>query len=150
MSGIANYLALTVKAKTGLGTDVIAWGAVAFVGSVASLIFIIVTGYIVLADAYSPLTAALVLAAAFLLVAILAAVLCVSAQRRVSEQSRVALAARTSALWFEPKMLGVAMDTVRAIGLKRIVPIAAVGILAGGLAREWMTANKAREERENA
>jgi hypothetical protein len=138
MSGISNYFVLTAKAKTGLGPEVIAWSLVALVGAVAALIFLILAGYIVLANAYSPLTAALVLAAAFLLVAILAAVLCLAAQRRIAERSRVALAARTSAFWFDPKLLSVGVDAVRAIGLKRLVPLAAIGILAGGLAREWI------------
>jgi hypothetical protein len=138
MGGIGNYFALVARAKTGLGPDVIVWALITLVGAIAGLVFLIIAGFIVLADNYSPLTAALIFAGAFLLVAILAAILCVMAQRRIAERSRVALAARTSALWFEPKLLAAGVELVRSIGLRRLVPLAAIGVLAGGLAREWI------------
>jgi hypothetical protein len=146
MNGIANYFALVAKSKTGLGPDVIVWGLVALIGAAAAVIFLVIAGFIVLADAYSPLTAALVMAGAFLLVAILAAILCLTAQRRIAERSRVALAARTSALWFEPKLLAAGVELVRSIGLRRLVPLAAIGVLAGGLAREWIMSDRPPED----
>ena len=146
MSGITNYFALVAKAKTGLGPGVVVWALIALVAAIAALVFVIIAGFIVLADAYSPLTAALVLAGVFLLVAILAATLCLMTQRRTAEHSRVALATRTNALWFEPKLLMAGAELVRSIGLRRLVPLAAIGVLAGGLAREWIMSERAPEE----
>jgi hypothetical protein len=138
MGGIGHYFALVAKSRTGLGPNVVILGLLALITAAAAVIFFVVAGYIVLADTYSPLTAALILGGAFLLLAILAAVLCLMAQRRVVQHAKVALAARTSAMWLEPKMLAVGVDLVRSIGLRRLVPLAAIGVIAGGLAREWI------------
>ncbi len=146
MSGWVRYFALTAKAKTGLGPDVFAWGIVALLCAAAAVIFLVFAAFIVLAESYSPLTAALILAGVFLLGAILAGILCLMAQRRAATSAKLALAARANALWLDPRFLTVGLDIVRTIGVKKLVPLAAIGILAGGIAREWMASDKPRED----
>jgi hypothetical protein len=140
MEGLVRYVTLTAKAKTGLGTDVVVWALAAFLCAAITLVFLLASAFIALADAYSPLTAALILVGVFLLGAILAGILCLTSQRRNVEEAKRAVTVRGNAMatWLNPRFLGIGLDVIRSIGLRRLVPIAAAGILAGGLAREWM------------
>jgi hypothetical protein len=58
----------------------------------------------------------------------------------------LALAARSQTPWLDPKYLGVGMQIGRAIGWRRLVPLAAVGILAAGIAKEWIGRNRPADE----
>jgi hypothetical protein len=40
-------------------------------------------------------------------------------------------------MWRDPKFMAVGLDIARAVGWRRIVPLAAIGVLAATLAREW-------------
>jgi len=146
MEGIVRYVTLTAKSKTGLGLDVVIWAVVALLCATITLVFLLASAFIALADAYSPLTAGLVLFGVFLLAAILAGVLCMTSHHRNTEDAKRALAVRSApALWMQPKLLGIGVDVIRSIGLRKIVPLAAAGILAGGLAREWIVSRRAHE-----
>lgn len=146
MEGWVHYFTLKAKAKTGLGSDVVAWGIAALLCAAAALIFVIFAAFIVLADNYGPLTAALILAAVFLLVAILAGVLCLRSHRSIATNAKLALAARGNTHLLDPKLLGIGLQVIRTIGLRKLLPLAAVGILAGGLAREWIGSRKPPED----
>jgi hypothetical protein len=146
MSGWLRHLALTVKSKTGLGAGVLAWGLVAIVGGAATLGFFIFAAFIALTERYGPLTAALALGGLFLLITIVASICCLSSQRRTIADAKLALAARSSTLWLDPRLLGAGLQVGRAIGWRRLVPLAAVGVLAAGLAKEWFPRNRTAGE----
>jgi hypothetical protein len=137
MSGWLRHLELTIKSKTGLGSDVLIWGLVALLGAAVTLGFLIFAAFIALAERYGPLTAALALGGLFLLITIVALICCLSSQRRTIADAKLALAARSHAVWLDPKLLGAGLQIGRAIGWRRLVPLAAVGVLAAGLAKEW-------------
>jgi hypothetical protein len=44
---------------------------------------------------------------------------------------------RSQSPWFDPATLGIALQVGRSIGLRRIAPLAAAGVLAAALAKEW-------------
>jgi hypothetical protein len=138
MSGWLRHLELTFKSKTGLGTGVLAWGLIAILGAAATLVFLIIAGFIALAERYGPLIAALALGGLFLLITVVAVACCLSSQRRTAAGATLALAARSQAPWLDPRYLGVGVQIGRAIGWRRLVPLAAVGVLAAGLAQEWI------------
>jgi hypothetical protein len=137
MSGWLRHLELTVKSKTGLSPDVLIWGLVALLGAAVTLGFFIFAAFIALAQRYGPLMAALALGGLFLLVTIVAIICCLSSQRRTIADAKLALAARSHAVWLDPKLLGAGLQIGRAIGWRKLVPLAAVGVLAAGLAKEW-------------
>jgi hypothetical protein len=137
MSGWLRHLELTVKSKTGVGSDVLVWGLVAALGGTATLGFIILAVFIELAQRYAPLTAALALGGLFLSITIVALICCLSSQRHTVASAKLALAARSHAPWLDPKLLGVGIQIGRAIGWRRLVPLAAVGVLAAGLVKAW-------------
>jgi hypothetical protein len=142
MSGWLGHLQLTVKSKIGLSPDVLIWGLVAILGAAVTLGFFIFAAFIALAERYGPLMAALVLGGLFLLITIVAVICCLSSQRRTIADAKLALAARSHAPWLDPKLLGAGLQIGRAVGWRRLVPLAAVGVLAAGLAKEWFGRNR--------
>jgi hypothetical protein len=136
-SGWVRYLQLTARARTGLSSGVVIFGVVAALALVVAVVFALFALFIWLAERYSPLTAALVLAGFFLLLAILAGIGSLLAQRRTVAEARLALQARSNSPWLDPKLLPIGLQVARSIGLRRIVPLVAVGVLAAALAKEW-------------
>jgi hypothetical protein len=137
MSGWLRHIELTVKSKTGLGADVLVCALIAVLGAAATLGFLISAAFIGLAERYGPLTAALVLGGLFLAITIVAVVCSMTLQRRNVASAKLELTARRHAPWLDPKFVGVGMQIGRAIGWRRLVPLAAVGVLAAGIAKEW-------------
>jgi type VI protein secretion system component VasK len=138
LNSLIQNIRLRAEAKTGLGTAVVAFAVIAAVAAAVAFAFIVFAVFIWLAERYSPLTAALVLAAAFVLIAILCGIVAVAGQRRNSERATRQLALRSQSPLFDPAMLGVALQIGRSIGLRRIAPLAAAGVLAAALAKEWL------------
>lgn len=137
LAGVVQNLRLRAEARTGLSTTFIALALIAAIAVVAAFVFFVFAAFIWLAEAYSPLSAALIIAVAFLLIAILCGLGAVYMQRRTSDQAKRALAVRSQSPWFDPATLGIALQIGRSIGLRRIAPLAAAGFLAATLAKEW-------------
>ncbi len=137
LTGVVQNLRLRAEARTGLSTAVVVFALVAAIAAVAAFVFFVFAAFIWLAELYSPLTAALIVAVAFVLIAILGAVGAVMTQRHNSERAKRALALRSQSPWFDPATLGVMFQIGRSIGFRRIAPLAAAGFLAAALAKEW-------------
>jgi hypothetical protein len=137
MSGWLRHLELTVKSRTGLSEGVLVWGLIAVFCAAATLVFLIIAAFVALAERYGPLIAAMVLGGFFLLITVIAIGCCLESQRRTATGAKLALEARSHAPWLDPRFLGVGVQVGRAIGWRRLVPLAAVGVLAAGLAKEW-------------
>jgi hypothetical protein len=146
MRGWLTHLELILKSKTGLGSGVLAWGLVATGSGAATLGFAIFAAFIALAQRYGALMAALALAGVFLLLTIVASFCCLSSQRRTVASAKRALAARSHAPWLDPKLIGAGLKIGRAIGWRKLAPLAAVGILAAGLAKEWFDRTRPASE----
>jgi fatty acid desaturase len=136
-TGLVQNLRLRAEAKTGLSSGVVVFALIAAIAVVAAFVFFVFAAFIWLAERYSPLTAALIVAVAFVLIAIGCAIGAVMAQRHTSERAKRALALRSQSPWLDPATLGIAMQIGRSVGLRRIAPLAAAGVLAAALAREW-------------
>ena len=83
---------------------------------------------------------------AFALLAIVAAVATIIARRNAMEHAQQALDARAKTAMFDSSMLTLGMQIGRTIGWKRLVPVAAVAILAVTLAKEWVGRGKTEDE----
>jgi len=153
LKGLVQNLRLRAEARTGLSGAVVVFALIAAVAVVAAFVFFVFAAFIWLAERYSPLTAALIVAGAFVLIAILCALGAVLSQRRTSERAKRALAVRSQSPFFDPATLGIALQIGRSIGLRRIAPLAAAGVLAAALAKEWFRDrrddDKAAEEQES-
>jgi len=138
LSGLVRYLRLMAQAKTGLSPVVVVLAILALIGAATTFILVVFSAFIWLAEHYTPLTAALILVAFFFLVTVLAAVGAMMAQRRTASQAELALQARSRAAWLDPSTLAMVLQVGRSVGLRRILPLVAAGILAACFAREWM------------
>jgi len=146
LTGLVQNLRLRAEARTGLSSAVVVFALIAAVAVVAAFVFFVFAAFIWLAERYSPLTAALIVAVSFVLIAIVCALGAVLSQRRTSERAKRALALRSQSPWFDPATLGIAMQLGRTIGLRRIAPLAAAGVLAAALAKEWFRDRPADDE----
>jgi preprotein translocase subunit Sec61beta len=139
MSGWLRYFTLNAQARTGFSPQVAVWAAIAVVAAVVAAVFLLVAAFIWLAQRYDSLTAGLVLGGVFIVVALIAFLACLITRRSNVTRARLELASRDSAGtgFLDPKLLGVGLQIAQAIGWRRIIALAAVGVLAAALAKEW-------------
>jgi hypothetical protein len=141
MSGWLRHFALNAQVRTGFDSQVVVWAIIATVASTVALVFLLTAAFVWLADRYDALTAGLVLGGIFVLIALIAVIACTVTRRRNMERARLELAARSSANanWLDPKLLGVGFQIGQAIGWRKLAAMAAVGVVAAGLAKEWLS-----------
>ena len=139
------HIALRAKAGTGFGPQLIVCGLIAVVSLILALGFLCLALYVWLARRTDPVTAGLLLAGVFLLIAIIAAVAGWVARRRNIERARLELAARSGASWLDPKFLSVGIQIGRTLGWRRLTMLAAAGLLAAGLGKEWSGTGKKKD-----
>ena len=147
MGGWLRHIALNAKARTGFGPQLIAWFLIAVVSLALAVGFLCAAAFVWLASRYDAVTAGLILAGVFLLIAIIAAIAGWIARLRTIERARRELAAaRSHANWFDPKYLAIGIEIGRTLGWRRIATLAAVGILAAGLGKEWFGSGEKKPE----
>ena len=137
MGGWLRYFVLRAQASTGFSTPFVVWAVVAVVAAVVAAIFLLVAAYVWLSDVYDGLVAGLLLGGLFALIALIALVTAVLVRRRNMERARLDLASRGSTSWLDPKLMAVGVQVGQAIGWRRIAALAAVAVLAAGVAQEW-------------
>ncbi len=143
MSGWLRHFALSAQVRTGFSGGVLVWAIIAAVASMVAVIFLLIAAFIALADRYDPLIAGLVLGGCFVLIALIALAVCLIVRSRNMRRARLELAARESnTSWLDPKLLAVGFQIAQTVGWRRIVTLAAVGIVAAGLAKEWSARDK--------
>ena len=133
-----HHLALTAKMRTGFGTDVVVCYMIAATALIAALLFVGAAGFVYLEEHYGGVIAGLILCVGFLLVAIIALIASAILRRRDSELARLELAAERAAGLIDPRWVTLAMQVGKTLGWRRIATLGAVGVLALGLAREWL------------
>jgi hypothetical protein len=146
MSGWLRHLALNAQARIGVSPQIIVWSIVAALAATAAMVFLCIAAFIWLADRYDAVIAGLVLGGGFALLAVVAIVAGLIARRRNMERARLELAARSSASWLDPKLMAMGFQVGQAIGWRKLASLAAVGLLAAGLAKEWFGEREAGPE----
>jgi hypothetical protein len=144
------HIALNAKARTGFGPQLIVWFLIAAVSLALAVGFLCAAAFVWLAGRYDAVTAGLMLGGVFLSIAIIAAVAGWIARRRNIERARRELAARSHAGWLDPKFLAVGIEIGRTLGWRRLMTLAAAGLLAAGLAKEWYGSGGKRSESRDA
>ena len=139
------HIALNAKARTGFGPALVVWFLVALVSLALALGFFCAAAFVWLASRYDGATAGLILGGGFLVLALLAAFAAWLTRRHNIAQARLELAARSQSGWLDPKLLTVGLEIGRTIGWRRIATLAAFGVLAAGLGKEWPGAGRRGE-----
>jgi hypothetical protein len=140
LGSIGHHVMLTARAKTGADGSMFVWIGVAAIASGAALVFLSIAAFAWIANRYGAAAAGLALGGFYLLVSVIAVIACAAARRRTVMRARAELAASraSSSSWFDPRLLAVGVQVAQAIGWKRIIPLAAIGLLAAGMVRENM------------
>ena len=146
MSGLFRHFVLNAQARSGFSVQIVTWALIGAAAAVAAIIFLAVAAYHWLADRYDPVIAGLTLGFFFLLIALIAMVACVLVRRRNIEQARLELAAQSSTQLLDPRFLAVGLQVGQAVGWRRVASLAAVGLLAALVAREWRGGRRARAD----
>ena len=136
MGGWRKYLELQLQAKSGLNSALVVGALIGLLSAAVTFVFLLVAAFVWLARRFDPLVAGLVLGGIFLLITIFALGYALWSQRRTAQRARLALASRRSASWLDPKLLAGALEVSRAIGLRKMIPLLAIGVLAAGAAMQ--------------
>lgn len=137
MGTLVRYLTLTAKAKTGFSPKILILVALAAATGVATFVLLCVTAFFLLAPLLGELWASVALLVFFLLLSIIFIVAAIQVRKTAMARAQAALAARTSHGLFDTSILTLGLEIGRTIGWRRLIPIAAVTLIAAGIAREW-------------
>jgi hypothetical protein len=125
------------KASTGTVVRQTSLGAVACLALLITIGFLCAAGFVVVLDRYGLVQACLAGAGLFFVVALVAASAYMIRRRQIEARAaqRAAERAKSTAqtLLGDPMVVATGLQLVRAIGVKRLLPLLAVGGLALGL-----------------
>jgi hypothetical protein len=140
MGGWLRQIALNAQLRAGLSGSIAIWAAVAAAALPVAFVCFVVAAFVWLSHRYGAVIAGLILGTAFLVVALAAIVACMIARRRNIERARLELETRrsTNANLLDPKFIAIGYQIGQAIGWRKLISLAAVGLVAAGLAREWL------------
>ncbi len=144
MSGWLRQILLNAQARSGFSVHILAWAVIGAVAAAAAIVFLAIAAFIWLAERYDPVIAGLTLAFFCLLIASIAMVACMLVRRRNIERARLELAARSNTELIDPRFLAVGLQLGQAVGWRKVATLAAVGLVAALVAREWLGGRGAR------
>ena len=130
---------LALRARSGVSPATLVWGAVMVLASMTTFVFLCIALYGWLSLQLGAINASLAAAGIFIVIAAFGAIICALIRRRVRERAIIERTARAnSPSWLlDPKILGTAVQTGRALGWQRIVPIVLLGFMAIQWTREY-------------
>jgi hypothetical protein len=149
MSDFFRHMALRAKAKSGFSPALVGWLFFAAVSLALGFAFLSVAAYVWLASRFDGVIAGLVLGAALLVAAGIFALAAWFTRLRTRERAQLALATEQPAGLLDPRMLGVALEIGRTLGWRRIATLAAAGVVAAGLGREWSARGAKKDQAES-
>lgn len=122
-----------IKTSTGSAirqTSLVAWAGLCLFITIA---FLCAAAFVAVLDRYGPIVACLAGAAVFFIVALVASGIYLVRKRQLRAQAAARAKATTHSLLTDPALLATGLQIVRLVGVKRLIPLLAVGGLALGL-----------------
>jgi hypothetical protein len=95
--------------------------------------FLCAAGFVYVLQTYGPIAACLTGAAIFLLVALISAAIYVARKNRARARAAEATRSTLHSALSDPMLVAAGIQVIRAVGVKRLIPILALGGLALGL-----------------
>ena len=95
--------------------------------------FLCAAGFVYVLQTYGPIAACLTGAALFLLVALISAAIYVARKNRARARAAEATKSALHSALSDPMLVSAGIQLIRAVGVKRLIPILALGGLALGL-----------------
>jgi hypothetical protein len=121
------------KDSTGTALRLTSLAAVAAVALFIATSFLCAAAFILVLEKYGPVPACFAGAAIFFVVTMIAAISYMVRKNQIKVRAEQAAKSTAHTLLADPMLVAAGIQVVRAIGVKRLVPILAVGGLALGL-----------------
>lgn len=141
-----------VKQSTGSALRLTSLAAAAAIALFITIAFLCAAAFVYVLQHYGPVHACLSGAAVFLVVTLIAVGVYTARKREMQRRAEKAAKAAKSAaatMFADPALIATGLQIVRAVGVKRLVPILVVGGLALGLmASRSAASNKSETEEE--
>jgi hypothetical protein len=122
-----------VRASTGTALRQTSLAAMAAIALFITTAFLCAAAFIAVLDRYGPVEACFAGAAIFFVVTLIAAGTYLVRKRQIEARAAARAKAAASSLLADPALIVTGIQIVRALGVKRLLPILAVGGLALGL-----------------
>jgi hypothetical protein len=121
------------KASAGTALRQTSLAAMAAVSLFITTAFLVAAAFIAVLNRYGPVEACLTGAGLFLIVALIAAVTYMVRKRQIEARAAARAKAAAHSPLADPALLATGIQIVRLLGVRRLVPILAIGGLALGL-----------------
>jgi len=121
------------KDSTGTALRLTSLAAAAAVALLVTTSFLCAAAFMFVLDKYGPVQACLTGAAIFFVVTMIAAICYMVRKNQIKVRAEQAAKSTAQTLLADPMLVAAGIQVVRAIGVKKLIPILAVGGLALGL-----------------
>ena len=122
-----------LKASAGSAVRQTSLAAIAAISLFITAAFLCGAAFVAVLNRYGPVYACLAGAAIFFVVTLIAAGIYLVRKRQIEARAAARARAATQSLFADPALLASGIQLVRLVGVKRLVPILAIGGLALGL-----------------
>jgi hypothetical protein len=122
-----------VKLSIGTGVRQTSLAAMAAVALFITTSFLCAAAFVAVLDRYGPVQACLAGAAVFFIVALIAAGTYMVRKRQIERDAKEQAKSAAKAMLADPMVMAAGLQVLRAVGVKRLIPILALGGLALGL-----------------
>jgi hypothetical protein len=121
------------KAKINSALRLTSLAAVAAVALLIALAFLCAAAFIFVLDKYGAVQACLAGAGLFFILTLIAAIVYIVRKRQIEAQAAARAKSAAKSMLADPAMLATAVQVIRLLGVKRLLPILALGGLAFGI-----------------
>ena len=121
------------RSSTGTALRQTSLAAMAAICLFITTAFLCAAAFITVLNHYGPVEACFAGAAIFFICTLIAAVIYLVRKRQIEERAAARAKAAANSLLADPALLATGIQLVRLVGVKRLVPILAIGGLALGL-----------------
>jgi predicted transporter len=122
-----------IKDSTGVAIRMTSLAAAIALAFLVTVAFLCAAAFVYVLQNYGPIQACLTGAGIFLAIALIGIVVYTVRKRRARQEAKETAKSALHTALADPVMMATALQVVRAIGIKKLVPILAVGGLALGL-----------------
>jgi predicted transporter len=122
-----------IKDSTGLAIRMTSLAAAIALAFLVTIAFLCAAAFVYVLQNYGPIQACLTGAGIFLAIALIGIVVYTVRKRQARQEAKETAKSALHTALADPVMMATALQVVRAIGIKKLVPILAVGGLALGL-----------------
>jgi hypothetical protein len=120
------------KETTGAALRLTSLAAAAAVALFITLSFLCAAAFVVVLDTYGLVQACLAGAAVFFVVTLIAASIYIARKKQAEARAKTAAKSAMHTALADPMVIAAGLQVIRAVGIKRLIPLLAVGGLALG------------------